>query len=56
MSKYYYAKSVNGVRLKPEQCPHNEGCRCIEKKCDKCGWNPSVAEQRLAKLKETDNG
>lgn len=30
------------------QCPYNEGCRCKpkDKECDKCGWNPVVAEKR----------
>lgn len=55
MSKYY-VKSVNGELLKPTQCPYNEECKCIVKKCGKCGWNPSVAEQRLAKLMEANNG
>lgn len=51
----YYQKSVNGEILKPTKCRHNEACFCIVKKCDKCGWNPSVDKQRRAKM-EASNG
>ena len=33
-------------------CPHNQGCSCDIPDCDKCGWNPVVAEHRLKKYKE----
>lgn len=51
-----YTRKVRGVLLKPEQCKYNEECRCLIKRCGKCGWNPSVAEQRLEKLKEANHG
>ena len=41
---FVYSKSVNGVILKPTKCPRNEACRCIEKKCEQCGWNPEVSK------------
>lgn len=33
-------------------CPHNEGvpCSIIGRHCEKCGWNPEVAEARLEKF------
>ena len=42
---------VNGQII----CPYNTECRCWEMECHKCGWNPKVAERRLAKLKGEDN-
>jgi hypothetical protein len=33
-------------------CPYNEGCSCDTPECDKCGWNPKVAERRLRNYKE----
>jgi hypothetical protein len=27
-------------------CPYNSECRCTELNCEKCGWNPKVAEER----------
>ena len=33
-------------------CPYNRGCSCEVQECDKCGWNPEVAESRLKKFKE----
>lgn len=33
-------------------CPYNRECRCTVLECEKCGWNPEVAERRLEKLRE----
>ncbi len=31
-------------------CVHNIGVECYKKnKCDKCGWNPQIAEKRKEK-------
>lgn len=32
-------------------CPNNSECRCEDAKCEKCGWDPTVAEHRLADVK-----
>ena len=30
------------------QCKNNPWVKCLEQnKCDKCGWNPEVAEKRI---------
>jgi hypothetical protein len=34
-------------------CPHNPQVVCPEQNCDKCGWNPKVADSRLKKIKES---
>jgi hypothetical protein len=28
-------------------CPHNREVICDKQKCESCGWNPPVAEQRI---------
>jgi hypothetical protein len=28
------------------ECPYNKSVECSFRKCDRCGWNPEVAEQR----------
>ena len=33
-------------------CQYNNGCACDVPECDKCGWNPKVAERRLKNFKE----
>ncbi len=38
---------------KDNACPHNDACRCTRKNCSRCGWNPTVAKMRLAKLQGT---
>lgn len=48
-------RKIASKNPKPTQCPHNDGCRCIEQKCDRCGWNPSVDKQRRANM-EANNG
>ena len=36
---------------KPVQCPNNEGVACLyPNRCEKCGWNPVVAEARRGKF------
>ena len=41
---------VNGQQM--IECPHNDGCWCDKRnaKCWDCGWNPKVAEKRMAKI------
>ena len=36
---------------KPD-CPYQEtvACDLSERRCNKCGWNPEVAEQRLKRM------
>lgn len=34
-------------------CPYNEGCACERMKCNKCGWNPEVAEARTKAMEES---
>lgn len=29
------------------QCDHNIWVQCEKKECDKCGWNPEVAQARM---------
>lgn len=38
------------ARKKPEVwvCPYNDGVDCSRKKCDSCGWNPDVSNERRA--------
>ena len=57
MKLQYYkpAQYTNG----PQVCPHNQACMCEVKKCNTCGWHPSVAKARMEKLgikKENSNG
>ena len=35
---------------KRKQCPYNEGCYCHQKDCNRCGWNPKVAQARREKM------
>ncbi len=34
------------------QCPYNEGVHCRSRRCDTCGWNPDVRNERNEKLRE----
>ena len=34
------------------QCPYNEGVMCNEDRCESCGWNPVVSEERVRKFLE----
>ena len=33
-------------------CPHNEACNCMEKRCVTCGWNPAVEKVRKGELEK----
>lgn len=33
------------------RCVHNHGIMCSIRQCEKCGWNPDVAEKRLRALR-----
>lgn len=33
-------------------CQYNPECECTVPKCEKCGWNPSVARRRLKNYRE----
>lgn len=33
-------------------CPHNKQIPCEGMNCNNCGWNPVVAERRIAKVSE----
>lgn len=38
---------------KPVPCPHNEWVFCFHTAdCEKCGWNPDVAEARTEAIRE----
>ena len=39
-----------GSYKKPNVCPHNEGVACTTAKCERCGWDPTVAQKRLEAL------
>lgn len=44
------ARMINTVRHEYiiSVCPHNSGVDCLhEDECERCGWNPVVAERRL---------
>jgi hypothetical protein len=42
-------KEIKGMN----PCPHNGGVACTDKRnCDKCGWNPIVAEERTERIKQ----
>jgi hypothetical protein len=39
------------VEVEPRDvCKYNDGCRCSTQDCDRCGWNPVVAQARLMKF------
>ena len=37
-------------------CIYQEGIDCYDRTCDKCGWNPKVAEERLKKIRRAEDG
>ena len=41
------AKKQKLIDEKGTGCPYNEALICTNHKCEKCGWNPAVAERRL---------
>lgn len=51
---YIHQRMVRGYGV--EQCKYNEGVSCMIQRCEKCGWNPVVEEQRKAALYEAYNG
>ena len=36
-------------------CVYNNALVCTKRKCDSCGWNPTVAKQRSARYGKTGN-
>ena len=50
-NKYYYrmntSKDIMLYKKKKNSCVHNDEVHCVEHNCDKCGWNPAVAQKRL---------
>ncbi len=38
-------------------CPYNDGLGCMphDMRCNTCGWNPKVAEERLKKLRNEED-
>jgi hypothetical protein len=47
-----YIKIKNYDRVQ-KPCPYNDGCHCDQyqrTRCYRCGWNPKVAEKRIAKI------
>ena len=46
----YYKRDEKGQRIKPFECPNNDGVMCTMKNCEYCGWNPNVEKMRLAKI------
>lgn len=44
------AQMLNGIhfRFQAQSCPNNKGVECLHpNQCQRCGWNPSVAQARL---------
>lgn len=37
-------------------CIHNRGVNCAERNCERCGWNPTIAEERINKWREQQFG
>lgn len=33
-------------------CRFSDGVVCDKQECEKCGWNPEVAERRVAQIRE----
>lgn len=54
--KYRKAASLGVESYEEEEilmdpCRFNDGVRCLsQSECDQCGWNPEVAERRLARI------
>lgn len=45
-------KKVHGVW----KCPYNDAVGCTFRKCDKCGWNPEVADARTKAISRKRKG
>ena len=43
--------SNNNSDLDLWKCNHNAWVTCRDGNCEKCGWNPVVAEARLEKIR-----
>jgi hypothetical protein len=48
----YYKVDERYQRVKPFECPHNNGVVCTMKNCTSCGWHPNVASVRLDKIRK----
>jgi hypothetical protein len=44
--EYYKVEKQNRKKKTPTVCQYNDACQCITKDCDRCGWNPKVAQKR----------
>ena len=53
----HYDHSLNWVKADGLwECPYQMNVGCTFRKCDKCGWNPKVAEARTKAFMEKYNG
>lgn len=43
-------KQIGRYGEKRWRCPYTENVSCSMRKCGSCGWNPKVAQERLAKF------
>lgn len=50
MELEYYEVDERYQKVKPFECPNNDGVMCTMKNCECCGWNPTIAKMRLAKI------
>lgn len=56
MELQYYKVDPNYKKERQFVCPHNDGVMCSVKNCYHCGWHPTTAKIRLAKIiKERSN-
>lgn len=46
---------MDSNKKKPTVCQHNIACWCTTKKCNCCGWNPTVAKKRMNKILKTQS-
>lgn len=37
-------------------CRYNQGCFCYTRNCERCGWNPAVAEERTKAIRNQMQG
>ena len=44
-----------GNYKKPNVCPHNKRVACTTVQCERCGWDPTVAQKRLEALLNGQN-
>ena len=52
MTLQYYKVDPNYKREQSFICPNNPWVMCSVKNCYRCGWNPTVAEMRLEKIRK----